>query len=83
MIINAYGDWLNRRRTLPHVDHTRTLRVQLYDASRFHDGATAEQAGELHTVAFSKPAITVDIQKIVDTTAEVLGRRYSVNVFSN
>lgn len=67
-----------------HVDYTRTLRVQLYDASRFHDGATAEnQAGELHTVAFSKPAIADDIQKIVDTTAEVLGKRYSVNVFSN
>ncbi|HFC9318104.1 TPA: hypothetical protein ACF0RY_004685 [Escherichia coli] len=66
-----------------HVDYTRTLRVQLYDASRFHDGATAEQAGELHTVAFSKPAIADDIQKIVDTTAEVLGKRYSVKVFSN
>lgn len=68
---------------MAHVDYTRTLRVQLYDASRFHDGATAELAGELHTVAFSKPTIADDIQKIVDTTAEVLGKRYSVNVFPN
>jgi len=68
---------------MPHVDHTRTLRVQLYDSSRFHDGATAEQVGELHTVAFSNPTFADDIQKIVDTTAEVLGKRYSVNVFSN
>ncbi|EAN4326975.1 hypothetical protein DL738_11820 [Escherichia coli] len=68
---------------MPHVDHTRTLRVQLYDASRFHDGTSAELAGELHTVAFSKPAIADDIQKIVDTTAEVLGKRYGVNVFTN
>ncbi|HFV9915038.1 TPA: hypothetical protein ACIBH9_001596 [Salmonella enterica subsp. diarizonae serovar 61:l,v:z35] len=68
---------------MPHVDHTRTLRVQLYDASRFHDGTSAEQAGELHTVAFSKPTIFDDIQKIVDTTAEVLGKRYGVNVFTN
>lgn len=68
---------------MSHVEHTRTLRVQLYDASRFHNSATAEQVGELHTVAFSKPAVTEDIQKIVDTTAEVLGKRYSVNVLSN
>lgn len=47
-----------------HVDYTRTLRVQLYDASRFHDGATAEQAGELHTVAFSKPRLPMIFRKL-------------------
>ena len=47
-----------------HVDYTRTLRVQLYDASRFRDGATAEQAGELHSSHSVKPAIADDIQKL-------------------
>ncbi|HHP7703481.1 TPA: hypothetical protein ACSG6E_001938 [Escherichia coli] len=81
MIINVVWRLTEQEKKMPHVAHTRTLRVQMYDASRFHDRATAEQAGELHIVTFSKPSIADDIQKIVDTTADVLGKRYSVNVF--
>lgn len=40
---------------MPHVDHTRKLQIQLFGASRFHDGATAEPGGELHIGAFSNP----------------------------
>ena len=64
--------------------YTRTPGPQLYDASRFR--AMVRRRNRLvnctpsHSV---KPAIADDIQKIVDTTAEVLGKRYSVNVFSN
>ncbi|WP_324725451.1 hypothetical protein [Klebsiella variicola] len=51
---------------MPHVDHTRKLRIQLFGASRFHDGATAEQGAHhisAHSVThfFMLFAIVIDL----------------------
>ncbi|AXM04820.1 hypothetical protein DKG79_25260 (plasmid) [Escherichia fergusonii] len=48
--------------------------VQLYDGSRYGNCEQADNEGELFTVVLNKPSQIDDIRKIVDTTAEVLGK---------
>lgn len=62
-------------------NQSRVSVVCLYDASRYHDGKTANAAGDLHTVELSRPWIADEVQKVVDTVSEVLGKRYGVTVF--
>ncbi|MGB3251546.1 hypothetical protein [Buttiauxella gaviniae] len=62
-------------------NRSRVSVVSLYDASRYHDSEMAIKAGDLHTIELSRPWIADEVQKVVDTTAEVLGKRYGVTVF--
>ncbi|WP_250845758.1 hypothetical protein, partial [Escherichia coli] len=55
--------------------------VQLYDGSRYGNCEQADNEGELFTVVLNKPSQIDDIRKIVDTTAEVLGKALPVLLF--
>ncbi|EEH9738553.1 hypothetical protein G7588_003225 [Salmonella enterica subsp. enterica serovar Braenderup] len=55
--------------------------VQLYDGSRYVNCDQADNEGELYTVVMNKPSQIDDIRKIVDTTAEVLGKALPILLF--
>ncbi|ENF6478880.1 hypothetical protein ABRX47_001767 [Escherichia coli] len=55
--------------------------VQLYDGSRYVNCEQANNEGGLYTVLMNKPSQIDDIRKIVDTTAEVLGKALPVLLF--
>lgn len=55
--------------------------VQLYDGSRYVNCEQADNEGGLYTVLMNKSSQIDDIRKIVDTTAEVLGKALPVLLF--